>query len=121
MCIGYWLSMRVFVTGGTGLLGNTIVRQLEQSGHQVAALVRSDPGPHVFEGLKASLVYGDLLDKSVIDRAVHDCDAVIHSAGLIHLGWKRREESMKVNRDGSKVIAEACLKHGASIGLHRDR
>ena len=103
--------MRIFVTGGTGLLGNTILRQLTESGHELLSLVRGQPDPNVFEGINTDFTIGGLLDEEVIDDAVSRCEAVIHSAGLIHIGWKRLEESMQVNRDGTKVVVDACLKH----------
>lgn len=103
--------MRVFVTGGTGLLGNTILRHLSRDGETLLALVRGQPNPDVFAGVDAEFVRGDLNDRDVIDRAVEQSDAVIHSAGLIHLGRRRREESMRVNRDGTANIVDACVKH----------
>jgi len=36
---------------------------------------------------------------------------VIHSAAVIHLGWTRMKESMRVNRGGTFVVARAALKH----------
>ena len=103
--------MRIFVTGGTGLLGNTILRQLTQSGHELLALVRGEVDARVFEGVETEFASGDLLDRDLIFESVSRSDAVIHSAGLIHIGWKRLEESMRVNRDGTRVIVEACLRH----------
>ena len=102
--------MKIFVTGGTGLLGNAILRQLSNSDHETVALVRGKPRAEVLEGIETELVIGDLLDTEVINEAVARCDAVIHAAGLIHIGWRQREESMRVNRDGTRVIVEACLK-----------
>jgi dihydroflavonol-4-reductase len=107
--------MRIFVTGGTGLLGNTILRQLSESGHELLSLVRGRPNPMVFDGIQTDFVTGDLLDQDVIFDAVSRCDAVIHSAGLIHLGWKRLDESMQVNHDGTRVVVEACLKHDRKL------
>ncbi|WP_442506839.1 NAD-dependent epimerase/dehydratase family protein [Novipirellula sp. SH528] len=107
--------MRVFVTGGTGLLGNTVLRQLEASGHQTVALVRGEPNREIFSGLSIEFLRGDLRDTDTIHRGVADCDAVIHSAGLIHLGWTRLHESMQVNRDGTAVIAEACRKYDRKL------
>ena len=102
--------MRVFVTGGTGLLGNTVLRQLGRT-HETLALVRSDPDERVFQGIDTEFVRGDLNSEDVIDEAVSRSDAVINAAGLIHLGWKKMEQSMRVNRDGTRIVAEACLKH----------
>lgn len=115
--------MRIFVTGGTGLLGNTILRQLNDSQCELLSLVRGDPNDsvrsvsndQVFEGIETEFARGDLLDREVIDRAVSQSDAVIHSAGLIHVGWKRLEESMQVNRDGTKNIVDACLKYDRKL------
>ena len=109
--------MRILVTGGTGLLGNNIVRQLSADDYEVAALVRSEPDPKVFQGVTVDFVEGQLTDQSTIDRAVGDCDAVIHSAGVIHLGWQRLEESMRINRDATGWIADACLRYNRKLVL----
>ncbi|WP_146525866.1 NAD-dependent epimerase/dehydratase family protein [Novipirellula artificiosorum] len=103
--------MRVFVTGGTGLLGNAILRQLEQAGHHTLTIVRSKVDKGVFDGLATERINGDLFDADGIERAVSVADAVIHAAGIIHLGWTRMDESMRVNRDGTRKIVEACLAH----------
>jgi len=103
--------MRVFVTGGTGLLGNTILRQLTDAGHESAALVRQQPETDVFKGIDTEFVTGDLLDKQLIETAVQNCDAVIHAAGLIHIGWQRLGESMRVNGEGTQVMVDACLRN----------
>lgn len=134
---GFWgnvSSMRVFVTGGTGLLGNTVIRALREVGDQVVALVRSPPDPEVFAGLDLETVQATLdgeadggnqsndsgdepngREVDPIDEIVASCDAVIHAAGMIHLGWRRMDESMRVNRDGTRRIAEACLRHGKKL------
>lgn len=124
--------MRVFVTGGTGLLGNTVIRGLCEAGDHVIALVRSQPDPAVFEGLKVELLHGELvppvadsdvphdggerpksIESSVdlIDQAIASCDAVIHCAALIHLGWRKLDESMRVNCEGTRRITYSCLRH----------
>lgn len=107
--------MRIFVTGGTGLLGNNLLRKLQEAGHETLALVRSEPDPAVFEGIKTDFARGDLGDVEVIDAAVAECDAVIHSAALLYIGWTRLEESMRINRDGTRIIAEACWKHDRKL------
>ena len=107
--------MRIFVTGGTGLLGNNLLRSLQEAGHDTMALVRGQPDQKVFEGIRTEFVPADLGDVDAIDAAVQRCDAVIHSAGLIHIGWQRLDESMRINRDGTRIIAEACLKHDRKL------
>ncbi|TVQ02222.1 MAG: NAD-dependent epimerase/dehydratase family protein [Planctomycetaceae bacterium] len=106
------MGRRVFLTGVTGFLGNNLARALTERGNQVVALVRGKPDPRVWEGLDVEQICGDLGDAEVIDRAVASCEAVIHSAALIHVGWTRLEESLRVNRDGTAVVAAAALRHG---------
>jgi dihydroflavonol-4-reductase len=107
--------MRIFVTGGTGLLGNTILRQLFGSSHSLVTLVRGEPDANVFRGIKTDFVRGDLANRDAIFAAIDGCDAVIHSAGLIHLGWKCLAESIAVNRDGTRVIVDACCKYNVPL------
>ncbi|TWT51356.1 3 beta-hydroxysteroid dehydrogenase/Delta 5--_4-isomerase [Rubripirellula amarantea] len=108
--------MRIFVTGGTGLLGNNILRLLTESSHELVSFVRSHPHDNesikaVFEGIETSFAHGDLGDAAFVDQAISQCDAVIHSAGMIHLGWTKLDEAMSVNRDVTRVIVDACIKH----------
>ena len=88
--------MKVFLTGVTGLLGNNIARVLSDRGNEVTALVRSEPAAETLRGIRLRLVQGDLSSKQTIDEAIANCDAVIHAAALIHLGWTRMRESMRI-------------------------
>ena len=107
--------MRYFVTGGTGLLGNNVLRSLTAAGHTSIALTRRDVPAEVREGIDAEWVRGDLTDPGGLARHLEGCDAAIHSAGLIHLGWRRRDESMRVNRDGTAAVAAACRSAGVRM------
>lgn len=107
--------MRVLVTGGTGLLGNNILRQLAKADYDLVALIRGRPDEEVFKGLECRFVIGDVVDQDVVTAAVSACDIVVHSAGLIQLGWSRLEESMRVNRDGTKNVVNACLELGRPL------
>ncbi|MEM6691417.1 MAG: NAD-dependent epimerase/dehydratase family protein [Planctomycetota bacterium] len=107
--------MKIFLTGSTGLLGNNVLRLAVQRGDQVQALVRQPVVSEIFDDLldagAVETVLGDLVSEAVLDQVIGRSDAVIHSAGMIHLGWKQLEESMAVNRDGTRYIVEACIKH----------
>ncbi len=104
--------MKVFLTGITGLLGNNVARVLSDRGDEIIALVRSVPDPNTLSGIRHRLVHGDLGSVEVIDDAIASCDAVVHSAALIHLGWKRLKESMRTNRGGTFMVARAALRYG---------
>ncbi len=104
-----------FVTGGTGLLGNSIVRELCGRGLTVRVLCRPGSPRTPFEDLPVEIIEGDLNQPAVLDAGIAGCTAVFHCAALIHLGWTQLEESRRVNVEGTRHVADACLRHGCRL------
>ncbi|MFD6285281.1 SDR family oxidoreductase [Streptomyces sp. NPDC060205] len=72
--------MRVFVTGGTGLIGTAVVAELLGNGHTVLALVRSEASARAAEAAGAEPLRGGLADLDVLRTAVGRTDGVVHLA-----------------------------------------
>lgn len=72
--------MRVFVTGGTGLIGSAVVAELLGNGHAVLALARSDASVLAAEAAGADPLRGGLADLDVLRTGVAQADGVIHMA-----------------------------------------
>ena len=72
--------MRVFVTGGTGLIGSAVVAELLGNGHTILALARSDASAVAAEAAGAEPLRGALADLDVLRGGVDQADAVIHLA-----------------------------------------
>jgi len=103
--------MLILATGGTGFVGNNVVRMLLNKGHQVRLLVRDGNPQPCFEGLEVELVEGDICDYSGVDAAFQGVDAVIHSAAMVHIGWSQLQEQRAVNVGGTANLAKAALAH----------
>jgi nucleoside-diphosphate-sugar epimerase len=73
--------MRIFVTGGNGYIGRSVITELKRRGHHVAALVRSDAASATVRALGAQAVHGSLTSLDVIELAIREHDATIHLAG----------------------------------------
>ena len=106
--------MRVLVTGGTGLLGNNLLRHLLTSGYDVRALVRGTNRKEL-QGLDVTVVQGDVLAEDICRQAVAGADCVVHCAALIHLGHRQLAESRSVNVQGTLNVATAALEAGANM------
>jgi len=72
--------MRVFITGGTGLIGSAVVPELLGHGHSVLALARSDSSAAALETAGAETIRGGLSDLDALRRGADRTDGVIHLA-----------------------------------------
>ena len=104
--------MKVLVTGGTGYLGQAVVRALAVRGHIPVVFARS-AGGHTLPGIAAA---GDIRDRAAVDRAAEGCQAICHLAALVSVWRSRAEEFDDVNVGGLRnVLAVAGARGLAPI------
>src|SRR5258708_39046504 len=72
--------MRVFVTGGTGLIGSAVVAELLGNGHTVLALARSDASALAAEAAGAEPLRGALADLDILRAGVAQAGGGVHPA-----------------------------------------
>jgi nucleoside-diphosphate-sugar epimerase len=70
--------MRVFVTGGSGYLGQATIEALTRQNIDVTALARTASSAAVVAGLGATPIQGDLTDLDVLRAAARAADGVVH-------------------------------------------
>ncbi|MCC6526427.1 MAG: NAD-dependent epimerase/dehydratase family protein [Polyangiaceae bacterium] len=103
---------KAFVTGATGFLGYEIARQLAAAGVEVRAATRGGALPGELGALGVRTVRASLDDPAALAEAMRGVDTVLHVAADVGMWRRRRAESVRVNVDGTRHVAEAALAAG---------
>ena len=109
---------RVLVTGGGGTIGTGLIvrllqlgvshiRVVEHSEQALYELMVSAYGQHI------EPVLGDLMDSSVLQRAVPDVDIVFHAAAYKHVPILEHEPLAAIRNNflATRKLLESCKKH----------
>lgn len=109
--------MNVFLTGGSGFIGQALVRQMVQRGWSITALARQPESAAsqwlVRQGCR--LVFGDVTADGPWTRGLTGFDVVVHNAGVYEIGADRATAARmhQVNPGGTERVLAAC--HAAQV------
>ena len=107
----------VLVTGAAGFVGTHVCRQLTERGARVRGLVRSPAkAAERLAPMPVELHVGDVRDATVMQRATHGCDAVVHLAAI---AMERRGQTYEdVNTRGTERVLAAMRAAGVRRLIH---
>jgi nucleoside-diphosphate-sugar epimerase len=106
-----------FVTGGSGFIGQALIRRLVERGDRVRALARSDDAAAKVTEAGAEPVRGDLEDVAAMSEGAAGCQLAFHAAA--RLGeWGPWEEFERINVQGTANVLEACRDAGVRRFVH---
>ncbi|MBW2440362.1 MAG: SDR family NAD(P)-dependent oxidoreductase [Deltaproteobacteria bacterium] len=102
------MEATIAITGATGFIGGTLIRQLASAGCQVQALIR--PASMHKQPINGGVnwIRGDLADGDSLQRLVHGADTIVHCAGAVR--GASRQDFNRVNVDGVARLAQAAAK-----------
>ena len=103
-------NARLALTGGTGFIGQHLLRALTRRGYQVGVLLRR---PTMLPAHCTSAVIGDIARPQNMAQALADVDAIIHSAGLSVAASGRPEDDYRVlNVEATIGLARSAQRAG---------
>jgi len=104
----------IFVTGGTGLVGQEILRILREANIPTTALVRTTEGEALVARSGANAVRGVVEDAAAWQQPFPGLSGIIHAAAIVAepVFWDRFDA---VNVQGTRFAADTALEHGVPL------
>ncbi len=101
------MTIKAFVTGGTGFIGANLVRLLLKEGYEVRALVRPQSNLENLKNLDIEIVKGDLNDINLSEK-IRGCHILFHVAAHYSLYQADRDQLYESNVLGTRSILKAA-------------
>ena len=111
----------ILVTGATGFLGATLVRQLVGQGKPVRILRRPTSALDLLGPVAREVEHaeGDVADRDAVRAALRGCDAVFHAAAFVGFGGASdRERLFAVNVGGTAAVMDGARLEGVRRAVH---
>jgi dihydroflavonol-4-reductase len=113
--------MKILVTGGTGLVGSTLIHLLLEKGYtdlRVLARAKSDKSLLGSKRDELEWVVGDLLDLISLEEAMCDIDIVFHCAALVSFVKKDAKKILEMNLQGTANVVNIALHQKVDRFIH---
>src|SRR5580704_8824125 len=103
------MSLKIFVAGGTGVLGRASVRALVAAGHNVRSTARGKDKAALIRSLGAEPIECDLFNHASMRKAVAGCDVLIRLTTKIGSMMKIRDAKMwsetnRLRTEGARIL-----------------
>jgi dihydroflavonol-4-reductase len=105
---------KVFLTGGSGLIGGALASRLVERGDEVVALARSEAAERKLAERGARVVRGDVLDEDALAAGMAGAELAYHVAGINTMCPDDPAELIHVNVRGAEAAVRAAAR--ADVG-----
>jgi nucleoside-diphosphate-sugar epimerase len=106
--------MRIFIAGGTGVIGRRLVPRLIAEGHELVVLARNPERAAAAAQLGADVVQGDALDAAQVKELVARAEPELIMHQLTDLSERSPQANAQLRLDGTRNLIEAAL--AADVG-----
>lgn len=109
--------MRVYVTGGTTMIGRALIPELLAHGHDVVALARTDASKAMLRAMKATIYSGQGRDTGRLGEAICQVHAVVHLATSIPVGDQAVEDAWPFSAGVLTGLLKSLLTASEACGV----
>lgn len=109
-------NKKILVTGGAGLVGTELLKQLLEAGYSIKAIYHSTPLSIVHPNLKT--IQCDILDVVELEEIMKGITHVYHCAAIVSFDPKERRHLLKINVEGTANVVNACIDAGVYKMVH---
>ena len=108
--------MKIFLTGGTGFIGQSLTQSLMARGWDIVSLIYKPDNTDAVGAVKVGVQYvtGDVTDRESMLDSMKGADIVVHNAGWYELGvdGSGRKHMQAVNVIGTDNVLSLALELG---------
>lgn len=107
--------MKILLTGGTGLLGTSLIKSIDSKKNTlIATYVNNKPASNAVNFVKM-----DLSNQTEIRKTINSLnpELIIHAAAATNMEWceENTSSAFKINSEATKIISEEAKKLGAKV------
>lgn len=107
--------MRVFVTGGNGFIGSSVVRLLHDRGYEIRCLLRPTSDVRRIRDMLFEQVIGDVRDPACVEEGMRGSEACVHMAGPSSWAEIASDDVEPVILGGIRAVLAATENAGARL------
>ena len=105
------------ITGSSGHVGANLIRELTKQNYKIRC-IDFDGDHRAYEGFDVEIIKGDITKRDSLVPIFKDVEIVFHTAALINLDRRYRDQIRLVNVSGTENVCQASLNAGVKKLIH---
>ena len=105
------------ITGSSGHVGSNLIRELTKQNYKIRC-IDFDGDHRAYEGFDVEIIKGDITERDSLVPIFKDVEIVFHTAALINLDRRYRDQIRLVNVFGTENVCQASLNAGVKKLIH---
>ena len=105
------------ITGSSGHVGSNLIRELTKQNYKIRC-IDFDGDHRAYEGFDVEVIKGDITERDSLVPIFKDVEIVFHTAALINLDRRYRDQIRLVNVSGTENVCQASLNAGVKKLIH---